>query len=135
MQFWKSWKIRVPTMFCRIDVAHYLQQHPAPSGRELKSWNASWEVPNVMFWKSWQSGSQEVWNSWHVILQSMASYILKQQCLSVCVQCLSVCVQCLSVCVGSAWKILPVTTRSPEITHLNTLNRAFLTVSVFGHRS
>jgi hypothetical protein len=35
--------------------------------------------------------------------------------------------------VGSAWKILPVTARSPEITHLNTLNRAFLTVSVFGH--
>ncbi len=39
----------------------------------------------------------------------------------------------LSVCVGSAWKILPITARSPEITHLNTLNRAFLTVSVFGH--
>ncbi len=34
---------------------------------------------------------------------------------------------------GSAWKILPVTARSPEITHLNTLNRAFLIVSVFGH--
>ncbi len=39
----------------------------------------------------------------------------------------------VSVCVGSAWKILLVTARSPEITHLNTLNRAFLTVSVFGH--
>ncbi len=39
----------------------------------------------------------------------------------------------MSVCVGSAWKILPITARSPEITHLNTLNRAFLTVSVFGH--
>jgi len=39
----------------------------------------------------------------------------------------------VSVCVGSAWKILPVTARSSEITHLNTLNRAFLTVSVFGH--
>jgi hypothetical protein len=39
----------------------------------------------------------------------------------------------LSVCVGSAWKILLVTARSPEITHLNTLNRAFLTVSIFGH--
>ncbi len=34
---------------------------------------------------------------------------------------------------GSAWKILPVTARSPKITHLNTLNRAFLSVSVFGH--
>jgi len=32
--------------------------------------------------------------------------------------------------VGSAWKILPGTARSPEITHLNTLNRPFLTVSV-----
>jgi hypothetical protein len=39
----------------------------------------------------------------------------------------------VSVCVGSAWKILPVTAHSPEITHLNTLNKAFLTVSVFGH--
>jgi hypothetical protein len=39
----------------------------------------------------------------------------------------------MSVCVGSAWKILLVTARSPEITHLNTLNMAFLTVSVFGH--
>jgi hypothetical protein len=39
----------------------------------------------------------------------------------------------VSVCVGSAWKILLVTARSSEITHLNTLNRAFLTVSVFGH--
>jgi len=39
----------------------------------------------------------------------------------------------VSVCMGSAWKILPVTSRSPEITHLNTLNRAFLTISVFGH--
>ncbi len=39
----------------------------------------------------------------------------------------------VSVNVGSACKILPVTARSPEITHLNTLNRAFLTVSVFGH--
>jgi hypothetical protein len=37
------------------------------------------------------------------------------------------------VCVGSAWKILPIIARSPEITHLNTLNRAFLIVSVFGH--
>ncbi len=34
---------------------------------------------------------------------------------------------------SSAWKILPVTACSPEITHLNTLNRVFLTVSVFGH--
>jgi hypothetical protein len=41
--------------------------------------------------------------------------------------------QCLYVCVSNAWKILPVTARSPKITHLNTLNRAFLTVSVFGH--
>jgi hypothetical protein len=39
----------------------------------------------------------------------------------------------VSVCVGSAWKILPVTARSLEITHLNTLNKAFLTISVFGH--
>ncbi len=49
-----------------------------------------------------------------------SSYIYKQQWW------------CLSVCVRSAWKILPVTARSPEITHLNTLNMAFLTVSVFG---
>jgi hypothetical protein len=39
----------------------------------------------------------------------------------------------VSVCVGSVEKILPVTARSLEITHLNTLNRAFLIVSVFGH--
>jgi len=31
----------------------------------------------------------------------------------------------LSVCVGSAWKIFPITARSSEIIHLNTLNRAF----------
>ncbi len=37
------------------------------------------------------------------------------------------------VCVGNAWKILPITAHSPEIIHLNTLNKAFLTVSVFGH--
>jgi hypothetical protein len=51
-------------VFCRIDVAHYLQQHPAPSGRELKSWNPSWEAPNVMFWNSMQSGSLE-FMAWH----------------------------------------------------------------------
>ncbi len=34
---------------------------------------------------------------------------------------------------GSDWKILPITARSLEITHLNTVNRAFLNVSVFGH--
>jgi hypothetical protein len=39
----------------------------------------------------------------------------------------------VSVCVGSAWKIFPVIARSPEIIHLNTLNMAFLTVSIFGH--
>jgi len=39
----------------------------------------------------------------------------------------------VSVCVGSVWKIILVTARSPKITHLNTLNRAFLTVSIFGH--
>jgi len=54
------------------------------------------------------------------LAQIRKSYILKQQ-------------WCLSVCVGSAWKIFPVTARSPEITYLNTLNKAFLTVSVFGH--
>jgi len=32
--------------------------------------------------------------------------------------------------VGSAWKILPGIARSLEITHLNTLNMPFLTVSV-----
>jgi len=36
----------------------------------------------------------------------------------------------VSVCVGNALKILPVIARSPE---MNTLNRAFLTASVFGH--
>jgi hypothetical protein len=39
----------------------------------------------------------------------------------------------VSVCVGSAWKNLPGTARFPEIIHLNTLNRVFLIVSVFGH--
>ncbi len=39
----------------------------------------------------------------------------------------------VSVCVGSALKIFPITAHSPEITHLNTLNMALLTVSVFGH--
>jgi len=39
----------------------------------------------------------------------------------------------VSVCVGSAWKNLPGIARFPEIIHLNTLNRAFLIVSVFGH--
>jgi len=39
----------------------------------------------------------------------------------------------VSICVGSAWKIFPIIARFSEITHLNTLNRAFLTVSVFGH--
>jgi len=37
----------------------------------------------------------------------------------------------LSVCVGSASKILLIIAHSPEITHLNTLNRAFFIVSVF----
>jgi hypothetical protein len=40
--------------------------------------------------------------------------------------------QCLSICVGSAWKILPVTARSPEITHLNTLNRATWSLLALG---
>ncbi len=40
---------------------------------------------------------------------------------------------CMSICVGNAQKIFPVIARSPKIFHLNTLNMAFLTVSVFGH--
>jgi len=40
----------------------------------------------------------------------------------------------VSVCVDKNWVVSGrVTAPSPEITHLNTLNRAFLTVSVFGH--
>ncbi len=39
----------------------------------------------------------------------------------------------ITACVGSALKIFPIIAHSPEITHLNTLNMALLTVSVFGH--